>query len=80
MYIIFTISIIVAIDPPKTVPIPTSQSAMKNAIRIRHPDIGLFTKQVYKNKIFILTIHLVDTNERNQCVIIISDYYNVFPR
>ena len=48
--IFFTISIIVATEPPKTVPIPTSQSAMKKAIRIRAPDIGLLTKQVYKYK------------------------------
>ena len=45
----------VAIDPPKMVPTPTSQSAMKNAMRIMTPDIGLFTKQVYKSKRILQT-------------------------
>ena len=49
-----TISINVATDPPRIVPIPTSQSAMKNATRITAPDIGLFTKQVYERKIIVV--------------------------
>ena len=49
-----TISIDVATDPPRIVPIPTSQSAMKNATRITAPDIGLFTKQVCQRKINVV--------------------------
>ena len=47
---IITISDIVAIDPPSMVPTPTSQSAMKKAIKIKRPDNGLSTKQVCKRK------------------------------
>ena len=43
-----TISDIVATDPPKIVPTATSQSAMKNATRIKSPDKGLSTKHVWK--------------------------------
>ena len=66
-----TISDIVATDPPRIVPTATCQSAMKNATRIKRPDKGLSTKQVYRRKNSINSLFM-ETNYQELYKVLLS--------